>query len=130
MKVPRAVGAALITLHAGHFERRAADFQRLFGAVGATLSRVFLKLGTVTPGQTVPVCTIGRRCTQNIQLGVGSTVFINTGSGVGGTITVNEYDVASGRMNVNFNGVTLPMNQGAGRCTINGSFATTGLTSP
>lgn len=95
---------------------------------GATLHRVFVKLGSVTPGQTVNVCTIGRRCQQNIQVSVGGTTFINTGSGVGGTITVTDYDVAAGRMNITFNGVSLPLNQGAGLCTISGSLSTTGIT--
>ncbi|MEI8254135.1 MAG: hypothetical protein WCJ30_00515 [Deltaproteobacteria bacterium] len=105
----------------------AADGVNVTALVGPILSRVFVKLGSVTPGQTVPVCAIGRRCTQNIQLGVGQTVYINTGH-VGGTITVNEYNVAAGRMNLMFNGVTLPMNQGAGQCMINGMLATAGLT--
>jgi hypothetical protein len=104
----------------------ASDGLNVTGVLNGQLSRVFVKLGTVTAGQTVPVCAIGRRCNQNLQISSNSTVFINTGH-VGGTITVNEYDVATGRMNLTFNGVTLPMNQGAGNCTISGSFATTGL---
>ncbi len=95
--------------------------------VGTTLHRVFVKLGAVTPGQTVDVCALGRRCQQNIQVNVGSTLFINTGRDVSGSIRVSEYDVASGRMNVTFNNVTLPMNQGAGQCVLNGSLATSGL---
>ena len=108
----------------------AADGVNVTAIAGSTLSRVFVKLGNVAAGQTVPVCTIGRRCTQNIQLGVGGTVFINTGRNVGGSITVNEYDAAAGRMNLTFNAVTLPLNQGAGQCTINGSLATAGITTP
>jgi autotransporter translocation and assembly factor TamB len=46
---------------------------------------------------------------------------------VAGSITVTDYDVAAGRMNLAFNNVVIPMNQGAGQCTINGTLATTGL---
>ncbi len=95
--------------------------------VGTTLNRLFVKLGDVTPGQTVDVCTLGRRCQQNLQVGVGPSVFINTGRGVSGTVTATEFAPAEGRMNVTFNAVTLPMNQGAGQCVINGSIVTTGL---
>jgi hypothetical protein len=96
--------------------------------VGTTLNRVYVKLGAVTPGQAVDVCSIGRRCRQNIQVGVGPSTFINTGRGVAGSIAVTEYEPAAGRMNLTFNNVTLPMNQGAGQCVVNGSLITTGLT--
>lgn len=95
--------------------------------VGTTLNRVYVKLGDVPPGQTVDVCTLGRRCQQNLQVGVGPSVFINTGRGVAGSVTVAEFAAAEGRMNVTFNGVTLPMNQGAGQCVVNGTLVTTGL---
>lgn len=95
--------------------------------MGTVLNRVFVKLGDVTPGQTVNVCRLGRRCQQNIQVGVGPSLFLNNGAGVAGTVTVTEFAPADGRMNVTFNGVTLPMNQGAGRCVVNGSLATTGF---
>jgi hypothetical protein len=108
----------------------AADGVNVTALVGANLSRVFIKLGDIAPGQTVPVCSIGRRCTQNIQLSVGQSVYINTGRSVTGSITATEYAPGSGRMNLTFNGVTLPMNQGAGQCTINGTIATAGITTP
>lgn len=95
--------------------------------VGTTLNRVYVKLGEVTPGQTVDVCRLGRRCEQNLQVGVGSSVFLNNGRDVAGTVTVAEFAPAAGRMNVTFNGVTLPQNQGAGRCVVNGSITTTGF---
>ena len=44
-----------------------------------------------------------------------------------GSVTVGEFAPADGRMNVTFNGVTLPMNQGAGQCVLNGTIATTGF---
>jgi hypothetical protein len=95
--------------------------------VGTTLNRLFVKLGAVEAGQTVDVCPIGRRCQQNLQVGVGQSVFINTGRGVAGSVTVGEFAPADGRMSVTFNGVTLPMNQGAGRCVLDGTIATTGF---
>ena len=99
----------------------------LVAMMGTVVNRVFIKLGDVTAGQTVDVCRLGRRCQQNIQVGVGPSLFLNNGPGVAGTVTVTEFAPADGRMNVTFNGVTLPMNQGAGRCVVNGSLATMGF---
>lgn len=119
--------AALDLAHGLQRVNNGGEGVNVFAIQGTVLHRVFVKLGAVTPGQTVDVCTIGRRCRQNIQVSVGPTTFINVGSGVGGSITVAEYDVAAGRMNITFNNVTLPLNQGAGTCTISGSLSTTGL---
>lgn len=104
----------------------AAGALNVVAIVGGTLNRLYVKLGDVSPGQTVPVCRIGRRCQQNLQVGVGPSLFINTGA-VAGTVTVTGYAPAAGQMNVTFNAVTLPMNQGAGQCVINGSIETTGF---
>ena len=105
-----------------------ADAINVVAIVGTTLNRLFVKLGPVTAGQTVEVCRLGRRCQQNLQVGTGQSLFINNGTGVAGTVTVAEYAPAEGRMNVTFNAVTLPMNQGAGQCVVNGTLATTGFT--
>ncbi|MFO0604620.1 MAG: GIDE domain-containing protein [Polyangiales bacterium] len=96
--------------------------------VGTTLNRVFVKLEGAAPGETVDVCKLGRRCRQNLQVGVGDAVFLNAGRAVSGTITVTEFAPADGRMNVTFHDVVLPRNQGEGSCTVNGSLATTGFT--
>jgi len=106
----------------------AGDAINVVAIVGMTLNRLYVKLGDVAPGQTVEVCAIGHRCRQNLQVGVGPSLFINVGRGVAGTVTVAEFEPAAGRMNVTFNAVTLPMNQGAGQCVVNGSLITTGLT--
>ncbi len=96
--------------------------------VGGTLNRLFVKLGNVSAGQTVDVCRLGRRCDQNVQVGVGQSLFLNNGRDVAGTVTVAEFAPADGRMNVTFNNVALPRNQGVGQCVVNGSIATTGFT--
>jgi hypothetical protein len=95
--------------------------------LNGTLHRVYVKLGDVAPGQTVDVCRIGRRCTQNLQVGLASNTFLNIGAATAGTITVSEFAPAEGRMNVTFNNVVLPLNQGADRCTLSGSLATAGF---
>lgn len=105
----------------------ADDAINVVAIVGGTLNRIYVKLGAVTAGQTVDVCAIGRRCAQNLQVGVGPTTFINTGRGVGGTVTVTEFAPAAGRMNVTFHGVRLPRNQGEGECVVDGSITTAGL---
>jgi hypothetical protein len=95
--------------------------------LNGTLHRVYVKLGNVAPGQTVDVCRIGRRCEQNLQVGLASNTFLNIGAATAGTITVGEFAPAEGRMNVTFNNVVLPLNQGADRCTLSGSLATAGF---
>ncbi len=120
-------GCAALTLTQGMIRvTSAAEGLNVTAIQGTQLARAFVKLGTVTPGQTIPVCAIGRRCTQNIQFGSGASTFINTGH-VGGTMTVNEFDLATGHMNVTFNGVSLSPTSGAEPCTINGTLATSGL---
>jgi hypothetical protein len=123
-------GCAALDLSHGIIQvTSASEGVSVVAIAGTTLHRVFVKLGSVTPGQTVEVCTIGRRCTQLLQVGVGSSTFINSNRHVAGTITVDAYDVASGRMNLTFHGVTLPLSNGEGQCVVDGSLATTGLTS-
>jgi len=95
--------------------------------MGTVLNRVYVKLGNVAAGQTVEVCRLGRRCDQNLQVGVGPSLFLNNGRAVSGTVTVTEFAPADGRMNLTFNAVTLPMNQGAGQCVLNGGLVTTGF---
>jgi hypothetical protein len=103
------------------------DAINVVAIVGGVLNRLYVKLGDAAPGQTVDVCRLGRRCGQNLQVGVGPSLFLNNGRGVAGTVTVTEFTPAEGRMNVTFNGVTLPMNQGNGECVLNGAIATTGF---
>ncbi len=95
---------------------------------GTQLHRVFVKLGPVTANQIVDVCTIGRRCQQNLQVSVGGNTWINTGRGVSGSIVVTDYDVAAGRMNVTFNNVMLAGVSGGGSCGLNGSLSTPAFT--
>lgn len=95
---------------------------------GTTLQRMFVKLGSVSPGATVDVCALGRRCTQLLQVGVGSSTFVNDGRHTAGTITVGAYDIASGRMDLTFRGVTLTRTGSDERCVVNGSLTTTGFT--
>ncbi len=105
----------------------AAGAINVVAILGTVLHRVYVKLGDVAPGQTVDVCRLGRRCEQNLQVGVGPSLFLNNGRAVSGTVTVAEFAPAEGRMNVTFNNVTLPMNQGPGQCVVNGALATTGF---
>lgn len=105
----------------------ADDALNVVAIVGGTLHRVYVKLGDVTPGQTVDVCAIGRRCAQNLQVGVGQSTFLNHGRGVGGTITVTEFAPAAGRMNVTFHAARLPLHQGDGECVVDGTLVTTGI---
>lgn len=95
--------------------------------VGTTLHRVFVKLDPAAPGQAVELCRIGRRCQHNVQVGVGDATFMNAARDVSGTITVTAFAPAEGRVDLTFNDVVLPRNQGDGRCTVNGSLATTGF---
>lgn len=104
-----------------------ADGINVIAIVGSTLNRLWVKLPASAVGQTVEVCSLGRRCQQGLQVSIGNALFINTGRTVAGTLTVTDYDAAAGRMSVAFNNVVIPMNQGAGQCTLNGTLATTGL---
>lgn len=105
----------------------ADDAINVVAIVGTTLNRLYVKLGAVTPGQDVALCAIGRRCAQNVQVGVGQSTFLNNGRGVDGSITVTEFAPAAGRMSLTFHAVKLPLNQGVGECVVDGSIATTGF---
>ena len=94
---------------------------------GTAVQRLFVKLGDVHPGDTLEVCTLGRRCTQNIQVSVGNATYINIGRGTAGSVEVASYDVAAGRMQLTFHGVTLTQSNGDARCVLDGAMSTVGL---
>jgi|GEM_PF-1828689 len=120
--------AALDLAHGSLHVSAASEGVNVVAMAGPTLNRVFLKLGAVTPGETLTVCALGRRCAQNIQVGVGASTFLNHGRGVSGTIHVEAYDVAAGRVSVDFHDVTLFHSNGAADCVVNGTLTTAGLT--
>ncbi len=94
---------------------------------GTRLARIFVKLPVGTEG-TTDVCTLGRRCEQNLQVGDNSGTFLNTAR-ARGQLDVNRYDLATGQMDIHFQDVELPASSGGGVCVLNGNLRTSGLSS-